>query len=36
VLFRSGIVAEIWMHTDENHPSDEEDIVRLEDDFARK
>jgi mannose-6-phosphate isomerase len=31
-----GIVAEIWMHTDENHPSDEEDIVRLEDDFARK
>jgi mannose-6-phosphate isomerase len=31
-----GIVAEIWMHTDENNPSDEEDIVRLEDDFARK
>ncbi|WP_373494183.1 phosphoheptose isomerase [Aquiflexum sp.] len=31
-----GIVAEIWMHTDENNPSDEEDIVRLEDDYARK
>jgi len=31
-----GIVAEIWMHTDENRPSDEEDIVRLDDDYARK
>lgn len=31
-----GIVAEIWMHTDENNPSDEDDIVRLEDDYARK
>lgn len=31
-----GIVAEIWMHTDDNNPSDEEDIVRLEDDYARK
>lgn len=30
-----GIVAEIWQHTDINHPSDEEDIVRLEDDFGR-
>ena len=31
-----GIVAEIWMHTDENNPSDENDIVRLQDDFNRK
>ena len=30
-----GIVAEIWQHTDINHPSDEEDIVRLQDDFGR-
>lgn len=31
-----GIVAEIWQHTDPDHPSDENDIVRLQDDFARK
>lgn len=30
-----GIVAEIWKHSDQNNPSDEEDIVRLEDDFGR-
>lgn len=30
-----GIVAEIWKHTDPENPSDEEDIVRLEDDFGR-
>ena len=30
-----GIVAEIWIHTDKGHPSDEEDIVRLQDDFGR-
>ena len=30
-----GIVAEIWQHTDPTHPSDEEDIVRLQDDFGR-
>lgn len=30
-----GIVAEIWIHTDADHPSDEEDIVRLQDDFGR-
>jgi len=29
-----GIVAEIWQHTDEV-PSDEEDIVRVQDDFKR-
>jgi mannose-6-phosphate isomerase-like protein (cupin superfamily) len=31
-----GVVAEIWMHTDASQPSDEEDIVRLQDDYARK
>ena len=30
-----GIVAEIWQHTDENNPSDEDDIIRLQDDFGR-
>lgn len=30
-----GVVAEIWMHSDEKHPSDEEDIVRVQDDFGR-
>jgi mannose-6-phosphate isomerase-like protein (cupin superfamily) len=30
-----GLVAEIWQHTDVNHPSDENDIVRLQDDFGR-
>jgi mannose-6-phosphate isomerase len=30
-----GIVAEIWQHTDDGHPSDEDDIVRLQDDFGR-
>jgi len=30
-----GIVAEIWQHTDKEHPSDEDDIVRVEDDFGR-
>jgi hypothetical protein len=30
-----GIVAEIWQHTDENNPSDENDIIRVQDDFGR-
>lgn len=30
-----GVVAEIWQHTDPDNPSDEDDIVRLEDDFGR-
>lgn len=28
-------VAEIWQHTDPNQPSDEDDIVRLADDYQR-
>ena len=31
-----GVVAEIWQHTDSNDPSDEDDIIRLQDDFGRK
>ena len=30
-----GMVAEIWQHTDTNNPSDEEDIIRLQDDYSR-
>jgi len=30
-----GIIAEIWQHTDATNPSDEEDIVRVQDDFGR-
>ncbi len=30
-----GIVAEIWRHTDAGDPSDEDDIVRVQDDFGR-
>lgn len=30
-----GVIAEIWLHTDAKHPSDEDDIVRLQDDFGR-
>jgi len=30
-----GVVAEIWQHTDANQPSDEDDIVRVQDDFGR-
>ncbi|MDN3688965.1 phosphoheptose isomerase [Cyclobacterium jeungdonense] len=31
-----AVVAEIWMHTDPENPSDESDIVRVQDDFERK
>lgn len=30
-----AVVAEIWQHTDVDNPSDENDIVRLQDDFGR-
>lgn len=30
-----GVIAEIWQHTDFSNPSDEDDIVRLQDDFGR-
>ena len=29
------LVAEIWQHTDKNNPSNEKDIVRVQDDFGR-
>ncbi len=31
-----GFVAEIWQHVDPENPSDEDDIVRLQDDYKRK
>ena len=30
-----GTIAEIWQHTDAQQPSDEDDIVRVQDDFGR-
>jgi len=30
-----GMIAEIWQHTDPANPSDENDIVRVQDDFGR-
>ncbi len=30
-----GVLAEIWQHTDAAAPSDESDIVRVQDDFGR-
>ncbi len=30
-----GIIAEIWQHTDPQNPSNEDDIVRVSDDFGR-
>ncbi len=30
-----GMIAEIWQHTDPEKPSNEDDIVRLEDDYGR-
>jgi len=30
-----GVLAEIWQHTDAENPSDEDDIVRVQDDFGR-
>ena len=29
------VVAENWQHTDKNNPSDEDDIIRVQDDFGR-
>jgi mannose-6-phosphate isomerase len=34
-LEQQALVAEIWQHTDPNNPSNEEDILRLQDDFGR-
>ena len=30
-----SVVAEIWQHTDVSNPSDENDIIRVQDDFGR-
>ncbi|MGJ1431649.1 phosphoheptose isomerase [Sphingobacterium spiritivorum] len=34
-LSEYGVLAEIWQHTDVDNPSDEDDIVRVQDDFGR-
>ena len=34
-LENQALVAEIWQHTDPDHPSNEDDIVRVQDDFGR-
>jgi mannose-6-phosphate isomerase len=30
-----GLIAEIWKHSDPTNPSDEQDIIRLQDDYKR-
>ena len=30
-----AVISEIWQHTDSDHPSDENDIVRISDDYGR-
>ena len=30
-----AVISEIWQHTDPGHPSDENDIVRISDDYGR-
>ena len=35
-LEKWGVVAEFWQHTDHEHPSNEDDIVRIQDDYKRK
>ena len=34
-LSNFGVVAEIWIHTNFKNPSDEQDIVRVQDDYSR-
>jgi mannose-6-phosphate isomerase len=34
-LQKWGVLAEIWQHTDASQPSDESDIVRVQDEFGR-
>lgn len=34
-LNSTAIIAEIWQHTNADNPSDENDIVRIQDDFGR-
>jgi mannose-6-phosphate isomerase-like protein (cupin superfamily) len=30
-----AVIAEVWQHTDSNNPSNEDNIVRVQDDFGR-
>ena len=34
-LNEASVVAEIWQHTDATYPSDEDDIIRVQDEFGR-
>ena len=34
-LSETSVVAEIWQHNDATHPSNEDDIIRVQDDFRR-
>lgn len=34
-LSKWGVIAEIWQHTDAENPSNEDDIIRVQDDFGR-
>ena len=34
-LDKFSVVSEIWQHTDFNNPSDENDIVRISDEYGR-
>ena len=34
-LYDYAVVAEIWIHTDKVNPSNEDDIVRVQDDYNR-
>ena len=34
-LESTAVIAEIWRHTDPNNPSDENDIIRVQDDYGR-
>ena len=36
VLNDWGVVAELWQHTESTNPSDEKDIVRIQDDYSRE
>jgi len=34
-LNKTSVVAEIWQHTDATYPSDEEDIIKVQDDLGK-
>lgn len=34
-LEKTAVIAEVWIHTDNENPSNESDIIRVQDDFGR-